>query len=154
MIEERATIVALEDGFAWVESERRSSCGSCSASKGCGTATLQKVMGNRRTRLKAINQAHADIGDRVVIGVQEQALLKGSLYAYILPLLTLLAGALLFETLFASEGLTVLGGLAGLLLGFVFLQRLSLRVAGDARFQAVVLRQEKAETGVININHE
>ena len=80
--------------------------------------------------------------------------MKGSLYAYILPLLTLLAGALLFETLFASEGLTVLGGLAGLLLGFVFLQRLSLRVAGDARFQAVVLRQEKAETGVININHE
>ena len=154
MIEERATIIALENDFAWVEGERQSSCGSCAASKGCGTATLQKVMGNKRTRLKAINQAGAQIGDKVVIGLQEQALLKGSLYAYILPLFMLLAGALLFELVFVSEGMTILGGLGGLMLGFVILQRVSRRVANDASFQAVVLRRDTAVTDIIHLNHK
>ena len=45
MIEENGRVVDVEDGYAWIETERRSTCGSCSANKGCGTATLAKVMG-------------------------------------------------------------------------------------------------------------
>ncbi len=154
MIEESATVVALEDNFAWVESERRSSCGSCAANKGCGTATLQKVMGKKRTQLKAINQAQAKIGDRVIIGLQEQALLKGSLYAYILPLVLLLVAAFIFEQLFANEAMTILAGLGGLLLGFAILKFLMGNLAEDERFQTVVLRRENESIKTVTFNHE
>lgn len=154
MIEESATVVALEDNFAWVESERRSSCSSCAANKSCGTATLQKVMGKKRTQLKAINQAKAQIGDRVIIGLQEQALLKGSLYAYILPLLLLLVTAFIVEQLFANEAITILAGLGGLLLGFVILKFLMSNLAEDERFQTVVLRCENESIKTVIFNHE
>ena len=154
MIEESATVVALEDNFAWVESERRSSCSSCAANKGCGTATLQKVMGKKRAQLKAINQAQAQVGDRVVIGLQEQALLKGSLYAYILPLLLLLVAAFVFEQLFANEATTIFAGLGGLLLGFVILKFLMGNLAEDERFQTVVLRRENESIKTVTFNHE
>ncbi len=142
MIEESAVVVKVEGSYAWVERERQSSCGSCAANKGCGTATLQKVMGNKRSQLKALNRAQAKEGDCVVIGLQEQALLKGSLYAYLMPLLVMLLGAVIAEGMFANEGLTILGGLAGLLSGFFLLKRFSERVAEDVRFQAVVLRSD------------
>ncbi len=154
MIEESATVVAVDGNFAWVESERASSCDSCAANKGCGTATLQKVMGQKRTQLKAINRAEAQVGERVVIGLQEQALLKGSLYAYILPLLLLFVAAFVFEQLFSSEGITILAGLGGLLLGFVLLKYLSKQLAEDERFQAVILRRENQAVKVMKFNHE
>ncbi len=154
MIEESATVVAVDGNFAWVESERASSCDGCAANKGCGTATLQKVMGQKRTQLKAINRAEAQVGERVVIGLQEQALLKGSLYAYILPLLLLFVFAFIFEQLFASEGITILAGLGGLLLGFVLLKYLSKQLAEDERFQAVILRCENEAVKIVKFNHE
>jgi len=40
MIEETASVVALEDDFAWVETQRKSTCGACAVNKGCGAATL------------------------------------------------------------------------------------------------------------------
>ncbi len=148
MIEETGRVASLEVGFAWVESERQSSCGSCAANKGCGTATLQKVMGNKYTRVKAINPISLQVGDLVVIGIQEQALLKGSFFAYIMPLILLLLGALLFEILFASEGMIIFGGLLGLILGFVFLKYLSSKIATDERYQAVVLRLACTESPI------
>lgn len=142
MVEERAFVVELEEGFAWVERERSSSCGSCAASKGCGTATLQKVMGNKRSRVRAINRAQAKVGDQVVIGLEEQALLRGSFLAYIMPLLLMFVGALLADMAFSTEGMTILGGIAGLASGFWLLLRLSGKVEQDERYQAVVLRSE------------
>lgn len=153
MIEESAVIVALDGRFAWVESDRRSSCGSCAANKGCGTATLQKVMGKKRSRLKAINRAQAQIGDQVVIGLQEQALLRGSLYAYIMPILLLLVAAFISEVLFSNEGLTIVGGLAGLLFGFAVLKKLSKKISKDECFQAVILRRESESVDVVKFNH-
>ena len=142
MVEEQAFVVDVEGEFVWVERERSSSCGGCAANKGCGTATLQKVMGNKRSRIRAINPIHAKVGDQVVVGLEEQALLRGSLLAYIMPLIMMFLGALLFEAFFASEGLTIFGGIAGLAAGFAVLMRLSAQVECDARYQAVVLRHE------------
>jgi len=150
MIEETAQVVALEQDFAWVETQRKSACGSCAASSGCGTATLQKVLGNRRSRIKALNNLPIVVGDQVVIGLEEQALIKGSIAVYAMPLLAMLGGALLLELMFASEGLTVLGGLMGLMLGFWWLKGFSRRVQSDRQYQAVVMR--KADAGSCQID--
>ncbi len=144
MIEESAQVVSVEGEYAWVESERRSSCSSCSA-KGCGTGALSKVLGARVQRMKARNPINAVAGDEVVIGIDESILLKGSLYVYIVPLLLMLIGGLFGEVLAPQwgsdgEGLSLLFGLIGLAGGLFWLRRFNHNAADDPRYTAEILR--------------
>lgn len=149
MIEEPAVVVEAGDGYAWVEARRRSACGACSASEGCGAAALAKVWGERRSRVRAISALPLQPGDAVIVGLAEGALLRGSLLVYLLPLLLLLAGALLGQAAFAGAGEepVVLAGAVGLGLGFLAARAGSRWLRGDARFQPVVVRRLDAAPG-------
>lgn len=156
MIEETAHVVEAEGDYAWVETERRSSCGSCSA-KGCGTGALSKILGRRSQRLKVLNPIDAKPGDTVVLGIHEQALLKGSLAVYIVPLLAMLGGALLGEGLAPQwggdpESMSLLFGLFGLAAGFFWLRLYNRRLSRDERFMAVILRNVPSPAGVHTIS--
>jgi len=149
MIEETAHIVSVEEGHAWVETERRSSCGSCSA-KGCGTGALSKILGRRTQRLRVKNPIDAQVGDTVILGIEEGVLIRGSLMVYILPLLLMLGGGLLGEALAPQwesdpEGLSLLFGIIGLVGGFLILRRYNRRVANDPHYSAVILRKVTPE---------
>ena len=50
MIAENAQVVGFEGNDIWVETQRKTACGQCAANKGCGTAVLSKVLGNKRSR--------------------------------------------------------------------------------------------------------
>ncbi|MFO1422569.1 MAG: SoxR reducing system RseC family protein [Candidatus Competibacteraceae bacterium] len=143
MIEEPAVVVEAGNGYAWVETRRRSSCGACAASGDCGTAALAKVWGDRRMRVRAVSSLPLRPGDAVIVGLAEGALLRGSLLVYLLPISLLLAGALLGQATFAGAGEepVVLAGAVGLSLGFLAARVLSRRLRGDARFQPVVMRR-------------
>ena len=145
MIEETATVVALDGEHAWIETQRKSSCGSCSASGGCGTSVLSEVLGNRPVRVHALNQVDAQVGETVVVGINEGSLVRGSLAVYIVPLLTMIAGGLfgkaLAPQLQAGDTLVAVCGLLGLGLGFVWLWLFSRRIRDDGRYQAVILRR-------------
>ena len=156
MIEETAHVVEAEGEFAWVETEQRSSCGSCSA-KGCGTGALSKILGRRSQRLKVRNPIDAKRGDEVVLGIREQDLLKGSLAVYIVPLLAMLAGALLGEGLapqWESEGeaLSLLCGLLGLAAGFLWLHHYNRGLSRSGRLMAVILRKRMSHPTVQKIS--
>jgi len=153
MIEEPAVVVETGDGYAWVETRRRSACGACSASDGCGTATLAKVWGERRMRVRAISNLPLRPGDAVIVGLAEGALVRGSLLVYLLPLALLLAGALLGQAAFAGAGEepVILAGAVGLGLGFLVARVLSRRLRSDARFQPVVVRRVEAAPAPINV---
>jgi sigma-E factor negative regulatory protein RseC len=145
MIEETAHVVAVEGEHAWVETERRSSCGSCEA-KGCGTGALSKVLGTKVQRMKVQNPIDSQAGDTVILGIEEGVLIKGSLMVYIMPLLLMLAGGLLGQSLAPQwgtepEGPSLLFGLLGLVVGFLWLRRYNRRVANDPRYSAVILRK-------------
>lgn len=155
MIEESAHVVESEGEYAWVETERRSSCGSCSA-KGCGTGALSKILGRRSQRMKVLNPVGAKAGDEVVLGIREQALLMGSLAVYIVPIAAMLAGALLGQSLAPqwgadAEGASALCGLLGLAVGFLWLNRYNRNIAGDERFMATILRVTP-NTGVHHVS--
>lgn len=150
MIEEHAQVVALDQNHdVWVETQRRSACGQCAANKGCGTATLAKVLGNKRSRVRALNpQATAVmVGDEVIIGINEQALVRGSLAVYTVPLLTLFVfgflGQLLTDQLLMTNQdiLPIVSGLMGLLLGFLWVRRFTRLIADNDRYQPVLLRR-------------
>lgn len=143
MIEEQAVVVDIGEGYAWVETQRRSACSACATSEGCSTAMLAKAWGDRTARVRAIATLPLQVGDQVIVGLAEGALLSGSLLVYLLPLALLLAGALLGQAAFAGAGdePVMLSGAVGLGLGFLVARNWSRRWQDDTRFQPVVLRR-------------
>jgi len=143
MIETQATVVATGMGYVWLNVQRQSACGSCSASGGCGTAALAKVWGGRSSRVRAISTLPLQVGDAVIVGLADGVLLRGALLAYLLPVVLLLTGAVLGESAFAGAGEepVILLGALGLGLGFLVVRLRSRRLRNDPRYQPVVLRR-------------
>ena len=154
MIEESGQVVELEGEFAWIESERSTTCGGCAVRKGCGTGVIARVLGQKRVRLRVVNRIGAVVGDRVVIGISESGLLRGSLAVYAAPLAALFAGALAGHFVGGYLGsavrdpLAIAGAVAGLLAGLVWLRGFSRRTGNHEAYQPVVLRKQL--TTVIN----
>jgi sigma-E factor negative regulatory protein RseC len=147
MLEETAQVVAVQGTEVWVETERRSSCSSCAANSGCGSAALAKVLGQRRSRVRALSPIALKVGDRVVIGVCERAVVRGSLAVYALPVVMLLVGAVIGE-LGARQFLwqnaeiaSLVLGMAGLAGGLWWLRAFSRRIRHSPDYQPVVLRR-------------
>ena len=156
MLEETAQVVRIKGNEVWVETQRRSSCSSCSAEKGCGTATLSKVLGNRRNVVRVLSAMPLRVGDLVVIGIREQALVRGSLAVYAVPILLLLLGGLIGELGAEqfiwenAEFASVTLGISGLIAALVWLKRFTRRIRNDPNFQPVVLRRQTS-AGVLAV---
>ncbi|MFW2374164.1 MAG: SoxR reducing system RseC family protein [Gammaproteobacteria bacterium] len=102
MIEETATVVAVEGAYALLQTQRQSACQSCSVKTGCGTSVLSQVVGQRSSQLKVENTLQLKVGDEVVIGLLENSLVKGSLLIYALPIMLMLGAGLLGDQLAQS----------------------------------------------------
>jgi len=149
MIEETGRVVATEGAFAWVETQRQSACGHCSVQDGCGTSVLSKVVGRKLNRVRALNPSSARVGDEVIVGLDESAMLRGSFMVYTLPLLLMLAGAVLAQAVAGGgEAVSILGGALGLGAGFWMMRRHALRSRQDRRYQPVILRQAVYPVGL------
>ena len=141
MIEQRATVTRVENGYVWIEAQRETSCGTCSAQKGCGTGLLAKTIGRRFVSMRVLNPVGAEAGDEVIIGLPEDSFLISAFLTYMLPLLLMLFGAVLFDALAANQLFVVLGGLGGFLLGWLILRRHVRKLAAKPVNQPVVLRK-------------
>lgn len=118
LIEGVARVVAIEGNLAWLEPEQSSSCGGCASSSACGA----KGLGTVANRLAARRFPIADhpglaVGERVVVGVRGDALLKAAGTAYAIPLVTLLAAGGVAQWAAGSDGITFAASVAGLGLG-------------------------------------
>ena len=144
MIEQPGTVIRVDGGDAWVETERRSSCSDCSAKVGCGHAILGKALGRRFNIVRVPSVGELKTGDCVVLGLREEALLRSSFAVYLVPLAGLLAGVLGGSLLAAEAGgdLTALiGGVAGLLLGLSWVRVFGSRAIRLQAYQPVILRR-------------
>ncbi|NOZ37762.1 MAG: SoxR reducing system RseC family protein [Gammaproteobacteria bacterium] len=147
MIEETAVVVKCEGEFAWVEAQRKSACGHCSVNKSCGTGTIAKIWGQKSSQMKAINKVHACEGDTVLVGLQEAALVQGSLIIYLLPIVSMILFAIFGKhmagqwQLASVDGTSVLFAVIGFLLAGILIKIYSKRISADARYQPVVLKR-------------
>lgn len=147
MLEETAQVIRVDDDEVWVETQRRSTCASCAAEKGCGTATLAKVLGKRRTLVRVLSDQPLSVGDQVVIGIREQALVRGSLAVYAVPVLLLLVGGFVGKLGAQSflwdnaELASVILGVSGLIAGLFWLRQFTRRIEYDDNYQPLVLRK-------------
>ncbi len=120
MIEQPARVIAADADWVEIEAQRQTGCSGCSAQTGCGVSLLDRVLGRRPLRLRLPNAINAQPGDKVLLGIADDELLKAAVIAYLLPLLGLLVGAMIGAWLFPRLGLgsNELWSLAGGVLGF------------------------------------
>lgn len=130
MIEARATIIRLEGNEALVESAQGGGCGNCESASGCGTGKVSQLFMKSR-RFRVLNEGNAQVGTLVQVALREGVLLRSALLIYMLPLLLLLGGALAglhwSKALVDNDLNSAVGGLMGLLLGFILVRVISLR---------------------------
>ena len=148
MIQEKGVVVEIRDSSAWVETQRKSACDSCSANKGCGTAVMSKAFGKKRNLVEVENSLNANVGDKVLLGLEEAALVKGSFSVYIVPLLLMMGLALVGELLgnyvmnIDGEWLTILFAVLGVIAGAYWLRAFSKRNRCNGSFHPVMIRKE------------
>lgn len=149
MIEERARVIAVENDKLLLEAQTQSACGGCGARQGCGTSVLSKWVGRRFTRFQAKNTVNARVGDEVVVGLAEEAMLKGSILVYLMPLLAMIVSAVLADSLIpfgaaARDVLVLIAAVAGFVLMLVVSRRFLSSRRNRSQLQPVVIRKNIA----------
>jgi sigma-E factor negative regulatory protein RseC len=150
MLEENGQVVAEDGDFIWVQTQARSACSHCNVGSSCGTSVLGQWFGQRSNRIRVHNHLGLQIGQGAVVGIDEAALLKASFIAYLLPMLTMVAGAMFATLIGAGDGEVALWTLLGLGLGLLLLHRLG---TGHKRgiYQAQLLRRVPTANYSLNI---
>jgi sigma-E factor negative regulatory protein RseC len=153
-VEGIARVVSVEDGLAWLEPEQTTSCGHCASSASCGTGqreaagigTVANRLAARRFTLENLEGAAAlQVGERVVIGVGEGALLGAALTAYGLPLLTALVGGSIGQGLYGEDAAAMLGMVGGLAFGLFIARLLARRLAARGNLALRFLRRARPD---------
>jgi sigma-E factor negative regulatory protein RseC len=139
LIEATATVVAIENDMAVLETRRTNACSGCGAAGACGTSALGAVFGRKQNLLHIKNTFDAVPGEQVIIGLPENDLVLASLAAYMVPLVAMIAFSLLALAAGSGEAISALAALAGLVGGLMFAGRLT-RNAGT-RFSPQYLRR-------------
>jgi sigma-E factor negative regulatory protein RseC len=98
---------------AWVKTTKSGACKSCSARSSC-----HSFGGGEETEVEAINQAGAQIGQKVVLSFDTSPLLKATFLLYVFPILTMIAGAFVGQQLAPNFNLDT--SLLSAVFGFLF----------------------------------
>lgn len=145
MLTEIGRVVALDQQGLWVETIRQSTCGSCSAQKACGHSLINSISDGKRSYIRVLPGEHASedcsIDDQVRISIPEEIILRGSFVAYMLPLLCMLAGAIVAQQWLSlsQDAAAAIGAIIGLAIGFALVRWHALRHRQNPDYQPVLL---------------
>ena len=93
MSTEKGVVEKIENGFAWVRAQRKSACAGCGNRSHCSM-----IEGGNQMLVKATNVIDAGEGDSVEIHMNSSFQLKCTFVVYIIPVLGIIAGAIVSET--------------------------------------------------------
>lgn len=122
MMEEKATVIAVNEHHVTVQSQVKSSCSSCHQVDSCGSGQVAKAIPHRKLIAELPNHLNVALGDEVILGISEDKLLISAWQVYFLPLigLFLFAGIGHFMSVkyqlpheFLTISLAFLGGFLG-----------------------------------------
>ena len=153
MLLESGRIVAVETGFVWVETLRRSTCGSCAARAGCGQRLLNRQGEGGRGLIRALSgnalqASDCRVDDYVEIALPEAVILRGSIVVYALPIVSMLLAVGLVSALVVDAGDAVSLGaaLAGLMIGLGLVRWHAFLHQDDPQMQPVLQRRLNGAT--------
>jgi sigma-E factor negative regulatory protein RseC len=152
MIETSALVIRTEGPDAWVETHKEGSCAACGTGS-CDAAAFSDLFHRRPRQYRARNAIGVRAGDRVVVGLRDGALLRSAAAIYGLPLLLLLSGAVLGDWFSPASSVrdfwSVLGALAALLVGSIWIIWFTRKSSKEDRYQPVILRREDKDIVVM-----
>lgn len=119
MIEEPALVTAITEKHIHLQAIQSSACQQCSEKNQCSTALYAKMLPKRDLALPC--SFDVEIGDNVMVGIEESHFLRVTFFMYILPLLFMLISTA-FATQFSIN--SFLAACLGLCSGLVFVHQL------------------------------
>ncbi|UCD80657.1 MAG: SoxR reducing system RseC family protein [Desulfobacterales bacterium] len=90
MATEQGIVIRTDTEAAWVKTIKTGACKGCSARGSC-----HSLGGSEDMEVKAINEAGAKVGDRIVLSFETGSLLKATFLLYVFPILLLILGAVI-----------------------------------------------------------
>lgn len=141
LIEERARVLRVEHGAAWVHCESQAGCQRCAEGRGCGGGVFARLLRRRLEEMPVENSIDAMSGDAVLVGVEPVAVQNAAFVMYGLPLAGLLLGALAGQ----GEAAAIAGAGIGLIIGLLLARLISRRLGNDPRYRPVLLRKLRAD---------
>lgn len=145
MIVESGRVLEVEGDYVWVATIQTSTCNNCRAQAGCGQGLLAKLGGNEtllKVALKGFPGEMISLNDRVTLGISENAVVKASLLAYILPLVLMLGMVVLADHFLATqfgEMVVIAAAVAGLGLGALCIRAFGRRQRYQEEYEPVLL---------------
>lgn len=147
MIKESTTIVRIESDCLWVRGIQVTTCGSCAAKAGCGQHVLAGALVNEpliRIFLAGEQPSDYRVGQQIEIGIPEDVIVKGSLFIYFCPLLSLLLAVGFADSVMSSELAIIAAGVAGLLLGGLVVRVASALSVNNHRLQPTIVTSSQS----------
>lgn len=140
MIKEDAIVVACDKDKAEIEIIRTKPCGLCGQTQGCGIGLWGKIFSHKKNNIFLANHINAKVGDKVILSIEENYLLKTSLLLYGIPLISMFLGMVLLSSLSISlkDLYALFGGIAGFILG-MFIVKLITKRQHDRLFKEAVM---------------
>lgn len=156
MIEEQATVVAIDDDNVTVTSTIKSACGGCQQVDNCGSGQVAKAFPQKKLTLTVQSSMALELGDNVVLGLNESALLQSAWQVYLWPLLGLLLASwfgqwLVINGIVAHEIFAIILGVIGGYCGFSLAKRQQLKSATCAKLAPKILRRENQNIAITQI---
>lgn len=150
VVEGVARVISTDGVIAWLEPEPANACGGCLSASSCGAKSGGSSRRLSAKRFTIADDFHAAVGDRVVVGFSEHALLKASATAYAIPLLLMVGVALAGQLLTESDVIAAIGAVAGLVIGFLIAKHRASRLDARGELSPYFLRfareSEQGET--------
>ncbi len=148
MIEETAVVVKVEGHTVWLKSAGTVGCGQCQSKSSCGQTVFSELFAVKEAEFKIESKELLSTGDHVLLGIDEHALVGGSMLVYLFPLFFMIVTAVFAAGIsnllkIPHEGLVIAGGLLGLLLGFYFARKKAAILTKFKSFQPIILKQLK-----------
>lgn len=139
----------VHDGAVTVVAGAKQGCPTCAEGRGCAGGVLGRLANRKQRRVRADNPEHLDVraGEAVLIGLDEQALVRGAALVYLMPLLAMIVAAVLAQWSGAGEGVTTLIGAAALVLAFALAARWQRAPDAARRYAPRLLRRATLAEG-------
>lgn len=97
MLEESAIVVKIANGQTWVVGMQNNACAGCAQQAGCSTTALASVL--KKKPVSVDSHISLQIGDTVIVAIDESDLLRAAFSLYITPLIALFIGAGIADSL-------------------------------------------------------
>jgi len=115
MLEETASVVSVRGNRATVVLVRSDACGACAAKHMCHPSSGDSM------QMEVRNVAGAHLGDKVVVSLPPNELLKASATAYLMPAVAAVIGGAVGWSRYGTDGAAIVGTVIGFALATIYL---------------------------------